>query len=228
MSAGYFVTGTDTGVGKTLVASALVHLHARRGLRAAGMKPVASGAFHDGQRWRNEDADALEAAANVSLPHELVNPYLFRSATAPHLAAAEEGRPIDIDHLESCYRRIAAAAEVTIVEGAGGFMVPLDGRHDTSDLAARLGLPVILVVGIRLGCISHALLTQQAIRARSLTLAGWVANRVDPDEAYAQAMVESLRQRIAAPLLADLPWRPQAGAGWAAGLLDPGLPARIS
>lgn len=228
MSAGYFVTGTDTGVGKTLVASALVHLHARRGLRTAGMKPVASGAFHDGQRWRNEDADALEAAANVSLPGELVNPYLFRSATAPHLAAAEEGRPIDIDHLESCYLRIAAAADVTIVEGAGGFMVPLDERHDTSDLAARLGLPVILVVGIRLGCISHALLTQQAVRARSLTLAGWVANRVDPDEAYAQAMVESLRQRIGAPMLADLPWLPQAGAELAAGLFDPGLPACLS
>ncbi|WDZ94185.1 dethiobiotin synthase [Herbaspirillum sp. WKF16] len=218
---GFFVTGTDTGVGKTLAAAALIRLFAGRGLRAAGMKPVASGAFHDGRRWRNEDADALVAAANVALPPALLNPYLFRSATAPHIAAAEEGVAIDIDYLRGCHRRIAEAAQVVVVEGAGGFMVPLDDCSNTDDLAAALGLPVIMVVGIRLGCISHALLTQQAIRARSLPLAGWVANRIDPAEPYALAMLESLSQRIGAPLLADLPWMAQPDAARAAALIDP-------
>lgn len=218
---GLFVTGTDTGVGKTLVACALIRLHAARGLRAAGMKPVASGALHDGAAWRNEDADALRRAANVALPEHLLNPYLFKSATAPHLAAEEEGIAIDLDHLERCYRDIGRAAEVVVVEGAGGFIVPLDADSNSDDFVARLGLPVVLVVGIKLGCINHALLTQQAILAKPLRLAGWVANRIDPDEPYAQAMVDSLRPRIRAPLLGCLPWSPAMDADHAARLLDP-------
>lgn len=228
---GLFVTGTDTGVGKTLVASALIRLHAARGLRAAGMKPVASGAFHDGSAWRNEDADALRATANVVLPDRLLNPYLFKSATAPHLAAEEEGVAIDLDHLENCYREIGKAAQVVVVEGAGGFVVPLGEAANSDDFMARLGLPVVLVVGIRLGCINHALLTQQAILAKRLRLAGWVANRVDPDERYAQAMIDSLRSRIRAPLLGQLPWAPAMDAGQAARLLDPlalGLAAQMT
>ncbi|MCA1327048.1 dethiobiotin synthase [Herbaspirillum sp. alder98] len=218
---GLFVTGTDTGVGKTLVASALVSLFVQNGLRTAGMKPVASGAFHDGQRWCNEDAQALRAVANVDLPPALVNPYLFRRATAPHIAAAEEGVTIDIGHIAACYRAIAARSQMVVVEGAGGFMVPLDDASNSDSLAARLGLPMILVVGIRLGCINHALLTQQAIRARSLPLAGWVANRIDPHEPVAGAMIDSLRQRIDAPLLGVLPWAPGIDAAQAARLLDP-------
>jgi dethiobiotin synthetase len=218
---GLFVTGTDTGVGKTVVASALLRLHAGWGLRAAGMKPVASGAFLDGATWRNEDVEALRAAASVALPDALLNPYLFRSATAPHIAAAEEGVAIEIRHLERCYREIAAQADVVVVEGAGGFMVPLDAADNSDGLAARLGLPVVLVVGIRLGCINHALLTQLAIRARGLPLAGWVANRIDAGEPYAQAMVDTLACRIDAPLLGDLAWTPGMDGRMAAGLLDP-------
>jgi dethiobiotin synthetase len=226
---GLFVTGTDTGVGKTLVASALVRLHVEHGLRTAAMKPVASGAFHDGRRWRNDDTEALRAAANVALPPALINPYLLKRATAPHIAAAEEGVAIDIGHIAACYGRIARAAQVVVVEGAGGFMVPFDATSNSCDLAIRLGLPMVLVVAIRLGCINHALLTVQAIHASSLPLAGWVANRIDPDEPYAEAMVDSLRQRIAAPLLGVLPWSPGMDAGQAARLVDPGLlglPAR--
>lgn len=218
---GLFVTGTDTGVGKTLVASALIQLYAARGWRAAGMKPVASGAFRDGAAWRNEDVDALRSAANVELPDRLLNPYLFKNATAPHVAAEEEGIAIDLGHLENCYREIGKAAEVVVVEGAGGFIVPLDDADNSDDFVARLGLPVILVVGIRLGCINHALLTQQAILAKPLRLAGWVANRIDPHEPYAQAMIDSLRRRIRAPLLGQLPWSPGLDARQAACLLDP-------
>ncbi|WP_343722151.1 dethiobiotin synthase [Herbaspirillum seropedicae] len=217
---GIFVTGTDTGVGKTLVASALVHLHAAHGLRCVGMKPVASGAFHDGQRWCNEDVLALQAQANVQVPSQWVNPYLLRRATAPHIAATEEGVTIELEHLAACHGHLAAASDCVIVEGAGGFMVPLDARHNTDDLVARLGLPVVLVVGMRLGCINHALLTQQAIAARGLPLLGWVANEIDPAEACMDAMVESLQARLHAPLLGRLPWQPGMSAQEAAARLS--------
>ncbi|MGB9982330.1 dethiobiotin synthase [Herbaspirillum sp. AP02] len=219
MGRSYFVTGTDTGVGKTLVASALIHLHAARGARAGGMKPVASGAFLQDGQWCNEDVLALQAAANVVLPTTLVNPYLFQRATAPHIAAADEGRRIDLDHLAQCHAQLVRACDVLIVEGAGGFMVPLDECHNSDDLVARLGLPVVLVVGIRLGCINHALLTRQAVLARGLPLAGWVANLIDPHEAQAEAMIESLARRLQVPLLGRLPWSPGLTAAEAAALL---------
>lgn len=219
MGRSYFVTGTDTGVGKTLVASALIHLHAARGARAGGMKPVASGAFLQAGQWCNEDVLALQAAANVALPAALVNPYLFRRATAPHIAAAEEGRYIDLDHLAQCHAQLMQACDVLIVEGAGGFVVPLDERHNSDELVARLGLPVVLVVGIRLGCINHALLTCQAVLARGLPLVGWVANLIDAQEDQAEAMIESLAQRLPAPFLGRLPWSPGMSAAQAAALL---------
>jgi len=211
-----FVTGTDTGVGKTLVASALIHLHAASGLRAGGMKPVASGAFlHEGV-WCNEDVQALQAASNVALPVHLVNPFLLRQATTPHIAAAEEGVQISLEHLVQCHAQLQSACDVLVVEGAGGFMVPLNAEHNSGDLAVRLGLPVVLVVGIRLGCINHALLSAQAIRARGLCLAGWVANHIDAGEKQADAMVASLVQRLRAPLLGRLPWSPAMTAEQAA------------
>ncbi|WP_343653803.1 dethiobiotin synthase [Herbaspirillum sp.] len=219
MGRSYFVTGTDTGVGKTLVASALIHLHAARGLRTGGMKPVASGAFRQDGQWYNEDVQALQAVANVALPAALVNPYLFRRPTAPHIAAAEERRTIDLDHLARCHAQLQAACEMLIVEGAGGFMVPLDRHHNSDELVARLGLPVVLVVGIRLGCINHALLTCQAVEARGLTLVGWVANLIDALEGQADAMIESLAQRLQAPLLGRLPWSPGMTAAQAAARL---------
>ncbi|MBT0570534.1 dethiobiotin synthase [Curvibacter sp. CHRR-16] len=206
MSRSLFVTGTDTGVGKTLVAAALIHQYAAAGLRVSGMKPVASGAFHDGQRWCNEDVQALMAAANTHPPQEWVNPYLLLRATAPHIAAAEQGVCIDLDHLAYCHTQLRGQCDMVVVEGAGGFMVPLDAHHNSDDLVLQLGLPVVLVVGVRLGCINHALLTQAAIAARGLQLLGWVANEIDPTEACRDAMIASLEARLHAPLLARLPW----------------------
>ncbi|MBW9331987.1 dethiobiotin synthase [Herbaspirillum sp. RU 5E] len=214
-----FVTGTDTGVGKTLVACALIHLHAASGLRAGGMKPVASGAFlHEGV-WCNEDVQALQAASNAALPTQLVNPCLLRQATAPHIAAAEEGVQVTLEHLLQCHAQLQSSCDVLVVEGAGGFMVPLNAEHNSDDLAVRLGLPVVLVVGIRLGCINHALLSAQAIRARGLRLAGWVANHIDAGEKQGEAMVASLMQRLRAPLLGRLPWLPGMTAAQAAARL---------
>jgi dethiobiotin synthetase len=207
---GYFITGTDTGIGKTLIASALIHALVTQGRRVVGMKPVASGArWFDNSRhddaWHNEDVDALRVASNVNLPNELINPYLLHEATAPHLAAASEGKLIDLDHMESCYRALCASADTVIVEGVGGFIVPLNEHCNTDDLVCRLDLPVILVVGIRLGCINHALLTTQAIAARGVHLAGWVANIVAPDMLNLQANIESLKNRISAPMLGCVP-----------------------
>ena len=167
---GYFVTGTDTGVGKTLVSAALVHKLAAAGLRAAGMKPLAAGAeWRDGQLW-NEDVATLSAQASVSLPVALICPLMFREAAAPHIAAMLEDRCIDLQIVMSAYRQLSAWVEALIVEGVGGFRVPLNNAIDTADLATALQLDVILVVGLRLGCLNHALLTAEAIAARGLRL----------------------------------------------------------
>lgn len=223
-----FVTGTDTEIGKTLVSSALLHALAQQGVRAAGMKPVAAGAeWRDGV-WRNEDTDILSAAANVALPVELATPYLLRDATAPHIAAAQEGVSIDLAHILACYKRVAAMADAVVVEGVGGFRVPLNEQHDTADLAQQLGLPVILVVGLRLGCLNHALLTAEAIVARGLTLAGWVANVIDLGMRHGLANIEALTARLPAPLLGCVPRLPAALPAAAAAHLDfsslPGWP----
>ena len=210
----FFVTGTDTEIGKTLISAALLTGFARAGLRAAAMKPVAAGAAQDGDGvWCNDDVERLSAAASVAAPPELITPYLLREPTAPHLAAADEGVTIDLAHIVDCHAQIAAAADVVIVEGVGGFRVPLDGAHgicDTADLAVALNLPVILVVGLRLGCLNHALLTAEAIAARGLTLAGWVANHVDLTMRHAQRNVDTLQRRFAAaygaPLLGSVPF----------------------
>jgi len=209
---GYFIAGTDTGVGKTLIACALIHALASQGKRVAGMKPLASGATWQDGAWRNDDVEALRAVANVRLTPALMNPYLLRAATAPHIAAAREGIQIDLQHIVNCFAAIGHTQpppDTIIVEGAGGFLVPLNDLHDGGDLACRLGLPVILVVGIRLGCINHALLTCQAISARQLVLAGWVANIISPELLHVQATIASLQSRIKAPLLGCIPQLPQ-------------------
>jgi dethiobiotin synthetase len=201
----YFVAGTDTEIGKTLIASSLLYALTQTGCRTGGMKPVAAGAeLRDGV-WHNEDADALAVQASVALPIALTTPYLFRQPTAPHIASAQEGRTIDLSHILACYRQIAERVEAVVVEGVGGFRVPLTQAVDTADLAQELGLPVILVVGLRLGCINHALLTVEAIAARGLRLAGWVANTVDVNLLNSDATVSALASRIAAPLLGRVP-----------------------
>lgn len=203
----YFVTGTDTGVGKTFVSSMLVRQFVRRGLRSVGMKPVASGCERVDGRLVSEDAAQLLAASNVELSIDDINPYAFEPAIAPHIAAQQAGMRIDLDHIQTVFERLQAQVDVVIVEGAGGFYVPLGEQHDMADLAVKLGLPVILVVGMRLGCINHALLTAEAIRQRGLTLAGWVANQVDPGMVMLEENLQTLRQRMPAPYLGWVPWQ---------------------
>lgn len=201
---GYFITGTDTGVGKTLIACALLHALARQGRRVIGMKPVAAGAAHGPAGLVNDDVALLRAASNVDAPLALVNPYCFEPPIAPHLAAEQAGVVIDLAIIAAAYERLAAVADRVIVEGSGGFRVPLNRSEDSADLAQRLGLPVILVVGLRLGCLNHALLTAHSIRAQGLTLAGWIANRIDPAMAGAERNVAALAERLSAPLLVDI------------------------
>jgi dethiobiotin synthetase len=207
---GVFVTGTDTGVGKTVVATALLRALCAAGLRAVGMKPVASGC----ERGRDpDDVVALHAAGNVDAPRDARNPYAFGPAAAPHLAAAATGRVIDAGVLQAAYAHLAAQADAVVVEGAGGALVPIDRTRDLLDMAAVLDLPVLLVVGIRLGCLNHALLTALAIRRRGLRLAGWVASRVDHAMPLAQANVDDLASRLPAPLLGDFARADAAGFG---------------
>jgi dethiobiotin synthetase len=199
-----FVTGTDTGVGKTRVACALLRALARHHGRVAGMKPVAAGAVATAAGWASEDALLLRAASTVAAPPELDNPVLLPDPLSPHLAAERAGRAIDIDHLVRCHRALARRCDAVVVEGAGGFLVPLTAVLTGADLAAALRLPVVLVVGLRLGCLNHALLTAQAIAARGLALAGWVANRIDPAMAAADDNIAYLCARLPAPMLADI------------------------
>ncbi|KNH08768.1 Dethiobiotin synthetase [Candidatus Burkholderia brachyanthoides] len=215
-----FVAGTDTEIGKTFVSSALLHGLARAGLRAAAMKPIASGATERDGVLHNDDADQLDAAANVALPNVIRTPFMMREPIAPHIAAAREGIALDIGRIVDTHRFALTQADIVVVEGVGGFRVPLDDAHDTADLAVALGLPVVLVVGMRLGCISHALLTAEAIAARGLRLAGWIANHVDPDMLYPEENIATLKQRLPAPLLGVIPHFAPADAARAADHLD--------
>lgn len=219
-----FVTGTDTEVGKSLAASALLHACVAQGWRAAAMKPIAAGAVWRDGRLVNDDVEQLAAAANVALPLALTTPYLFEEPAAPHLVAASAGVRLDLAHIVACYRQIAAQADLVVVEGVGGFRVPLDDTHDTADLAVALGLPVVLVVGIRLGCINHALLSADAIAARGLRLAGWIGNCVDPRMNRRQANLDTLQLRLArdyqAPLLGVVPYLTEPTAALAAACLQ--------
>lgn len=202
---GCFVTGTDTGVGKTLVSAGLLHALARHHRRVVGMKPVAAGAVPWGGDWASEDAIALRAASTVAVPAVLDNPVLLPDPLSPHIAAARAGVQIDIAAIVRSYQALAAEADAVVVEGAGGFHVPLSDTTTGADLAQALALPVVLVVGLRLGCLNHALLTAEAVRARGLTLAGWVANRVDPAMGAVDENLAYLCARLAAPLLAEVP-----------------------
>jgi dethiobiotin synthetase len=207
-----FVTGTDTGVGKTRIAAALCVAYAAHGKRVAAMKPVASGCMQTRAGLRNDDAEALRAAMTVRAAYGDVNPYAFEPAIAPHIAAMEAGCPIDFGVLDGCYERLCAQSEVIIVEGAGGWLTPLDATRTFADLAVRWQLDAILVVGLRLGCLNHALLTAEAIEARGLKLAGWVGNSVDPDFARREANTETLRARLAANCLGIFPYSPESSA----------------
>lgn len=206
---GIFVTGTDTGVGKTMVACALLRRWTVRGARTVGMKPVAAGG--------EDDLVALAAASNVEAPRWARNPFAFAPAIAPHLAADEAGVPIDLERIRAAYAVLAARADRVVVEGAGGVWVPLDASRDMLDIAQALSLPVLLVVAVRLGCLNHALLSAHAIHARGLACAGWVANLVDPQMARIEANVHALATRLPAPHVATLAWGRPDAPHWAAG-----------
>lgn len=222
---GYFIAGTDTEIGKTTVAAALVKAMADQGRRVGVMKPVASGCERGPDGLRNEDALALIAAAGQGQDYDSVNPHAFEPPIAPHVAAEQVGAEISIPRIVAAAGRVASANDLVVIEGVGGFHVPLGPDCDTADLAAELGLPVILVVGLRLGCINHAILSANAIRARGLRLAGWVANAIDPDMAVADANVAALQARLGAPMLARLPFRATPDLGEFAEMLGKSLPA---
>jgi dethiobiotin synthetase len=204
MNPGFFITGTDTGVGKTVVAQALMRRLVRSGYRVAGMKPIASGCRPTPDGLRNADAEILQAAANVALDYAEVNPYAFVDAVAPHLAAA--GTEIRLDVIQQCVARLRARAQWLIVEGAGGWRVPLGRAQTMADLAKILNLPVILVVGLRLGGLNHALLSAEAILRDAVPFAGWVANRIDLQMKRVEENVASLEMRLPVPLLGIVPY----------------------
>ncbi len=218
-----FVTGTDTGVGKTRIATALCRAFTRAGNRVAAMKPIASGCDASSDGLRNEDALALLREMNVHARYEVVNPYAFAPAIAPHIAASEAGHTIDFEVLDRCYERLALESDVTIVEGAGGWLAPIDARRTFADLAAHWQLDVILVVGLRLGCLNHALLTAESIGRRGLRLAGWVGNSIDPQFERRDENVSTLRASIDAACLGIIPHAPRAETADVANILSTSL-----
>lgn len=216
MTDSYFITGTDTGVGKTLVSCALLHAFAANGRKVIGMKPIAAGCEND--RWM--DVDMLMAASSVSAPSKLVHPYALIPPLAPHIAAAQANIEIDLAVIQRSHAELQKYAELIIVEGTGGFLVPLNEKDDGADLAQILNLPVVLVVGLRLGCLNHALLTAQAVRANGLHLAGWVANAIDLPMLAQKENIKALEERLKCPLLGVIPFMKDLDLKKVAKLLD--------
>ncbi len=202
----YFVVGTDTGIGKTHATCALLHALARRHVRVCGMKPIAAGGVQTDDGFSNEDSIAHRAASTVRVPPGLDNPILLPEPLSPHIAAARAGTPIEFGTVLAAVAGLRARTDALVVEGAGGFLVPLSATQTGADLAVALDMPLLLVVGMRLGCLNHALLTAEAIRARGLRLAGWIANRVDPDFLCPEENLAYLSSHLGAPLWADLPF----------------------
>jgi dethiobiotin synthetase len=206
----FFISGTDTGVGKTLVACGLLRAAALRGLRTLAIKPIAAGAELTENGLRNEDAVMLMAAMTEVLPYQQVNPVLLEPAIAPHIAAEKVGRRITVSQLAGICRGVMMQpADLVLIEGAGGWRVPLNRHELLSGLASELQAPVILVVGMKLGCINHALLTAEAIRADGLRLAGWVANQIDPDMSCFEENLATLNAMLDAPCIGVVPYLAQ-------------------
>ena len=214
----YFVTGTDTEVGKTLCTAALLRVARLQGLRTVGMKPIASGCEATPEGLRNEDALAHLAETSAPLPaYATVNPYAFAPAIAPHIAAAEAGVSVDLRRIAECWTELTRDRDFALMEGAGGWQVPIDATRFFPELAVHLQLPVVLVVGLRLGCINHALLTAQAIATRGLRLAGWIGNRIDPQFSRLDDNLAALHRHLPAPCLGVVP-----------PLAEPTLAARVA
>lgn len=205
---GLFITGTDTGVGKTLVSVSFVKALVRHGLRVAVMKPIASGSEHSADGLRNADALALAEASNVVVPYASINPYCFEPAISPHIAAEEAKIEVDISLIRNRFEALAGGADFVVVEGAGGWYAPISKSKSMADLPKALGIPTLLVVGLRLGCLNHAQLTKQAIEASGVELAGWVANAIDPQLERVAQNLSSLEQMLGREPLAVFPFVP--------------------
>lgn len=196
MKQALFITGTDTGIGKTYVACQLIRQYAAQGYRVIGMKPVAAGCeWVDGQ-WVNEDVHLLTEASNVKAPLDLVNPYCFQAPVAPHIAAEQENVDIQLEVIVKAYQQLAELTDIVVVEGAGGLLVPLNAKHTIADLIAHLNIPVLFVVGMRLGCINHALLSMEVMQARGLTLSAWVPNPIDKEMQCYQENLRTLQTKF--------------------------------
>lgn len=205
MTIGWFVAGTDTGVGKSMVAAALMLLHRQEGTLIAGMKPVASGSHRTPQGLRNQDALLLASCATVDVPYEVINPYAFEPPIAPHIAADDAHVTVQIGSLVEAYRRLSVLADIVVVEGAGGWRAPLGPGIYMSDVARAIGLPVILVVGLKLGCLNHALLTAEAIARDDLQLCGWIGTGIDPAYERSGDNVATLNRILPAECLGVVP-----------------------
>ena len=213
MRKGFFITGTDTGVGKTHFSVALVHALRNQGKTVAVMKPIASGGNYDTGELRNEDAQLLLDACGLDIPYELVNPYVFEAPVAPHIAAAENNIDISIPYIMDAYQQLTEHADVVVVEGAGGWQVPLSigsemSYHRTmAQLAEQLKLPVIMVVGMRLGCINHALLTAESIQQSKVKFYGWVANSLEEEMLRYEENIDTLKSMLIPSLLSEIPFK---------------------
>lgn len=217
---GFFVTGTDTGVGKTWMTTALVHALAAHGHRVAGIKPLACGGHDTAAGWRHQDAELLIQHASVALPYETVNPYLLREPVAPHIAAAHAGMRLSAAALHEACSTVEEPLDYLLIEGVGGWEVPLNDEETTAHFARLLGLPVILVVGMRLGCLNHALLTADAVVRQTLQLAGWIANVIDPASYRLPENIAALEARLPAPRLGTVAHLPHFDAARIAAALD--------
>ncbi len=215
----FFVTGTDTGVGKTFGSTVLLHALRAQGLRAVGMKPIASGCERTPEGWRNEDALALQAASDPRPAYADVNPFALPEPLAPEIAAREAGVHVSLPPVEQAYARLRSQSDVVVVEGVGGWAAPLSSELDQLDLVRAFQLPVVMVVGLRLGCLNHARLTARAIEADGARLVGWIANGIDPDMARQDENFELLQHRLDAPCWGRLPHAPEAGASGCAGAI---------
>ncbi|WP_373975209.1 dethiobiotin synthase [Chitinibacter sp. SCUT-21] len=209
----YFITGTDTEVGKSIATAQLLRCLNKNNIRAVGMKPAASGCIQHGDILINDDVELHRQASPIQAPLALVSPYRFLPPISPHLAAHEAGVQIDLSHLIDCANQLNVYADTVLIEGAGGWFAPLSDSLRIADLAVALEAPVILVVGMRLGCINHALLSVQSILSSGLPLAGWIANQVDPNMARHAENLDYLSKNIPAPLLAEIEFNPLAREG---------------
>jgi dethiobiotin synthetase len=217
----FFIAGTDTDVGKTLIASGLLQAANEKGLRTVAMKPIAAGCEQTEDGLRNEDALMLIDAMSAELPYSQVNPIAFEPPIAPHIAAMRENKQLSVSRLAGfCNGILMQPGDFVVIEGAGGWRVPLNPRETLANLAIELNLPVVLVVGMRLGCINHALLTAEAIERDGLRLAGWVANKVDPDMSCYDENLMTLKTLIHAPLLGEVPFLDEANKNTVAECLD--------